>query len=70
MDTKVVGGSSYWSPGLRHRARLHQNQGMERAVGEFFTDKDLTARSKVAVLGSTVAAKLFAGEDPIGKSLR
>ena len=38
--------------------------------GEFFTDKDLSARSKVAVLGTTVAAKLFGDEDPIGKSIR
>ena len=42
----------------------------EVASGEFFADKDNAARSKVAVLGTTVAAKLFGSEDPVGRRLR
>jgi len=42
----------------------------EVASGEFFADKDNAARSKVAVLGTTVAAKLFGSEDPVGQRLR
>jgi len=42
----------------------------EVASGEFFADKDNAARSKVAVLGTTVAAKLFGSDDPVGRRLR
>jgi putative ABC transport system permease protein len=38
--------------------------------GEFFTDQDVAARSKVAVLGTTVAGKLFGDSDPIGQRVR
>jgi len=70
-STKVVGGSSYWSTSVYGiEPDYIKIKEWNVQSGEFFTDKDLTARSKVAVLGSTVAAKLFAGEDPIGKSLR
>ena len=40
------------------------------ASGSFFSDQDISGRSKVAVLGATVAAKLFDGSDPIGQSVR
>jgi putative ABC transport system permease protein len=38
--------------------------------GTFFTDKELSERSKVAVLGQTVATKLFGTSDPIGANVR
>jgi putative ABC transport system permease protein len=38
--------------------------------GEFFTEADVRAASRVIVLGKTVADKLFAGIDPIGESIR
>jgi putative ABC transport system permease protein len=38
--------------------------------GEFFTENDVKAASRVAVLGKTVADNLFAGTDPIGQTLR
>jgi putative ABC transport system permease protein len=40
------------------------------ADGAFFTDQDLTERSKVAVLGQTVATKLFGTSDPVGQTIR
>lgn len=39
-------------------------------AGEFITEANVTGKSLVVVLGSTVAETLFAGEDPIGKSIR
>jgi len=42
----------------------------EVASGEFFTERDNATRAKVAVLGSTVAQKLFGSEDPIVQRVR
>ena len=39
-------------------------------VGKFFTDMDVTARAKVAVLGPDVASELFGNENPLGKQIR
>jgi len=38
--------------------------------GEPFTTEDVRATNKVALLGKTVVDNLFAGEDPIGKTIR
>ncbi len=40
------------------------------ATGEFFTDADLTRRAKVALVGKTVATKLFGGANPVGEPIR
>ncbi|MEK7375661.1 MAG: ABC transporter permease, partial [Candidatus Margulisiibacteriota bacterium] len=39
-------------------------------TGRFFTQSEMTARSKVSVIGATVAAELFPNENPIGKQIR
>src|ERR1035437_7985670 len=38
--------------------------------GEFFTDRDIMARSKVCVLGTDVVKNLFPNDDPIGQMIR
>ncbi len=38
--------------------------------GEFFTDRDVTARAKVCVLGTDVVKNLFPNDDPIGQTIR
>jgi putative ABC transport system permease protein len=38
--------------------------------GQFFTDADNRAASKVCVIGQTIEEQLFPGEDPLGKILR
>ncbi|HBA83659.1 MAG TPA: multidrug ABC transporter substrate-binding protein [Verrucomicrobia bacterium] len=38
--------------------------------GDFFTESEVRSGSRVGVLGATVAEQLFAGEDPVGKSIR
>ncbi len=68
---KVIGGSGYWSTtvmGVEPDYLTIKQWSMES--GAFFTDKDTSARSKVAVLGVTVAQKLFGDENPIGQRIR
>lgn len=40
------------------------------ADGDAFTQQDVDAASKVAVLGQTVVDNLFAGADPVGETIR
>ncbi len=40
------------------------------ARGEFFTDADMRGRAKVAVVGKTVADRLFPDAEPIGQRIR
>jgi len=42
----------------------------EPAQGRYITDADNEHHSKVALIGSDVAAKLFPGRDPVGRELR
>lgn len=38
--------------------------------GVFFTEEDIRARRRVAVLGSYVAEQIFPGEDPVGREIK
>jgi putative ABC transport system permease protein len=40
------------------------------ASGDFFTDQDVRAATKVCLLGQTVAQQLFEGGDPTGQTVR
>jgi putative ABC transport system permease protein len=40
------------------------------AQGSFFMDEDMSARARVAVIGSTVATTFFAEVEPVGQTLR
>jgi putative ABC transport system permease protein len=69
--TYVVGGPNYWSTsvyGIEPDYLKIKNWNMQE--GDFFTEKDTQERNKVAVLGTTVAAKLFPDKDPVGQSIR
>ncbi len=44
-----------------------RNTSSER--GRFFTNSDVTGNRKVAVIGHKIAEKLYANEDPLGKSV-
>ena len=45
-------------------------QNYEVDDGRIFSERDLTSRSRVCVIGKTVADNLFAGEDPVGNIMR
>jgi len=68
---KVIGGSGYYSTTVMgvEPDYLSIKQWSVRN-GVFFTEKDLSDRSKVAVLGATVAKELFGDEDPLGQRVR
>jgi putative ABC transport system permease protein len=40
------------------------------ATGEFFTDGDVRTAARVCVIGKTIADNLFAGNDPVGQTMR
>lgn len=60
-DTSVQGVAADWI--------TTQNTGYV-ASGEFFTAYDVEDKSRVAIIGQTVAQQLFPGEDPIGQEIR
>ncbi|HNR87410.1 MAG TPA: ABC transporter permease [Spirochaetota bacterium] len=45
-------------------------KSMQPVAGRFFTEDELRNRSKVAVLGSTVARELFKGASPLGRTIK
>lgn len=68
---EIIGGSGEWSTsvrGVEPDYLIINNRSV--AQGDFFTEEDLAASSKVAVVGSTVAAKLFESRNPIGQQVR
>ncbi|HLA38993.1 MAG TPA: ABC transporter permease [Candidatus Glassbacteria bacterium] len=68
---QVIGGSGNWNTTLTGVSPSYltiREWGI--AEGEFFTDRDVQARGKVAVIGKTVADNLFPDEDPVGSRIR
>ncbi len=68
---QVVAGAQNWSTsyeGVSHTYLTIRNWTL--AQGAFFTERDIKTRSKVAVLGKTVADELFPGQSPIGANIR
>jgi len=70
-DTEVVGGSGNWPTTVKGvQAGYPAIKRWAIADGEFFSQTDEATRNKVAVIGSTVAAKLFSDAEPVGQKLR
>ncbi len=68
---QVIGGVGNWSTQIQGvSVNFLEIRDWSLASGEFFTDKDMISRAKVAVLGQTVAKQLFPDEDPIGQQIR
>ncbi|HEX2840372.1 ABC transporter permease [Hyphomicrobium sp.] len=67
----VVRGNSNWTSSL---SGVHAEYAMVRdwpiASGRDLTLQDVRTGAKVAVVGATVAKEVFAGEDPVGASIR
>ena len=68
---QVIGGTGNWSTQIQGVApNFLEIRDWPLASGDFFTEKDMISRAKVAVLGQTVAKQLFPNEDPIGQQIR
>ena len=68
---QIIGGGNNWNADISGVAPEYLSiRDWALAGGEFFTDRDVLANSKVAVLGKTVADELFPNSDPVGESIR
>jgi len=68
---QVIGGASNWATVVYGVSPDYFSiRNWEIEYGEPFTERDVTANRKVALLGKTVADQLFPNEDPTGESIR
>jgi len=71
QETEVVGGSGNWETTVQGVQPDYSTiKRWAISEGEWITSADEASRAKAAIIGSTVAAKLFEGQDPVGKQLR
>ena len=67
----VVYGNANWTTTL---SGVHPDYSVARdwplSSGRMFTDQDMRASAKLAILGQTVVKQLFPGEDPLGARIR
>ncbi len=68
---QVIGGTGNWSTSIQGVSPTYlEIRDWPLASGEFFTERDVVSRAKVAVIGQTVAKQLFPNDDPIGQQIR
>lgn len=68
---QIIGGTGNWFTQIQGVSPdFLEIRSWTLESGEFFTDRDITARAKVCVLGSEIVENLFPNEDPIGKQVR
>ncbi|MFH1195217.1 MAG: ABC transporter permease [bacterium] len=70
-SAQVIGGAGNWNTSIEGvSTSFPEVRNWQLKSGEFFTERDIKARAKVAILGSEVVNNLFPDEDPIGQSIR
>jgi putative ABC transport system permease protein len=68
---QAIAGNQNWSTSIEGcSADYLEIRSWAIEYGEFFSDQDVKAASKVCVLGSTVADNLFPDGSPIGQTIR
>jgi putative ABC transport system permease protein len=68
---QVIAGGNNWSTTINGVSVDYLLiRGWDLEAGEFFDERDVRIKRKVAVLGKTVADELFPDEDPIGEKIR
>jgi putative ABC transport system permease protein len=68
---QVVGGDGNWNTSIQGvGANFLTVKDWPLSSGEFFTERDVQSKSKVAVLGQDVVNALFPDRDPIGQQIR
>ncbi len=67
----AYGNRNWWVSGLRGEgAEYLVVKGWSLEEGDFYSETDVAAGSKVCVVGLTVRDALFEGESPVGKTIR
>src|SRR5262245_44197987 len=65
--TQIIGGNGNWRANINGGSADYTTiRNWTPRTGAFFTEEDVKAGRKVAVLGATVATNLFPDGDPIG----
>lgn len=68
---QVVFGGENWNTSIMGVAETFPRiRNWQVTAGEFFTETDVRLATRVAVIGKTVAEKLFPRTDPIGQTIR
>jgi len=71
VGTQVIGQGNNWNTSVTGVSVSYLTiRAWSLSSGEFFTDRDIKIRAKVAVLGKTVADNLFPNQNPIGEQIR
>ena len=69
--TLVNGGTSYEPSQVVGTTPSYATaHDYEAAAGSMITQKDLSSRNRVAVVGPTVVSNLFGGQDPVGQTIQ
>ncbi len=70
-QAQVIGMGRNWSTKIQGvSAEYLKIKDWPLQGGEFFSDRDVRSRKKVALLGKTVVDKLFGATDPLGQRIR
>jgi putative ABC transport system permease protein len=68
---QIIGGQGNWFTAVYGVSTDYFSiRSMQLESGEFFTERDIRARKKIALLGKTVANNLFPNQDPSGAKIR
>ena len=68
---QIIGGKGNWFTGIQGVSpEYFRIRNWQLEYGEFFTERDVRANKKVALIGKTVADALFPDEDPTGQPIR
>lgn len=68
---QVMGAGQNWNTSVQGESPDYLSvRGWSLSDGVMFTEADVKAAGKVAVIGKTIADKLFAENDPVGETLR
>ena len=68
---QVIVGNANWSTQVQGVSMDYLHiRSWDIAEGNYFTERDLKAKSKVAVVGSTIVEQLFEGQEAVGQRIR
>ncbi|MEW5922853.1 MAG: ABC transporter permease [Candidatus Zixiibacteriota bacterium] len=68
---QIIGGTGNWNTSIYGVSTDYFTiRNWQLESGEFFTEKDIAGKRKVALIGKTIADELFADQDPVGQSIR